>query len=79
MVLFRGSILFDFLLMIYLTARVKQVLDAIALHQDRRLVRTAAEQQSVYYYSVLNLAVAPPSMTSAWPVIKDDCSLSARK
>ena len=30
-------------------------------------------------HSVLNLAVAPPSITNACPVIKEDCSLSARK
>ena len=30
-------------------------------------------------HSLLNLAVAPPSITNACPVIKEDCSLSARK
>ena len=30
-------------------------------------------------HSVLNLAVAPPSTIMAWPVINEDCVLSARK
>ena len=41
--------------------------------------RNNTTSESPHDYSVLSLAVAPPSTTKACPVMNDDCSLSARK
>jgi len=45
-------------------------------HFDGMVFLTKSDK---FTHSVLNLAVAPPSTTNAWPVMNDDWVESARK
>ena len=59
--------------------RDPQVGLALFIHTNKQPRVSSGSTESIANYSVLNLAVAPPSTIMACPVMKDDCELSARK